>query len=133
MPFTPKKLAERVERVDFTFGGEPVFIEYRPAVLTGDGLAQFNAIQARAQVAASEEEADATLKEFGAWVSRVLSAWDYLEDPDEDGKPGPMVPLTPERVEREAKRYGDFVAACARVAMEHFTQGKAIGAASSAR
>lgn len=135
MPITPSQLANRRVAVTFEFGGMTAKLEYRPAVLSGDGGTQINELRKRLIAAneANDEAEVATLtQDIAAWISRLLASWDYMEDPAEDGTPGEMVPLTPERIAAEMDRFGDFIIACVAAAAEDHNAGKPSGVVSSA-
>lgn len=133
MPLTPNQLLYRRVPVTFDFAGETLHIEYYPAILSGNGISQLNAMRERIQAATTDEDVKPILLEFGGWMARLLASWDYLENPNEDGTPGPMVPLTAERIAAELERFSDFITACATAAVQDYQAGKTDGAASSAR
>ena len=137
MPITPHQLATRRKAVTFIFAGEPIHIEYYPAAVNAETMQEAQDIQTRLIAAsqdeqATEADAQALLLELGGWLTRVLASWDYLEDSSDDGTPGPMVPITAERLAHEITRFPDFIVAIINAIGQDFQQGKASGADSSA-
>ena len=135
MPITPSQLTQRTKATSFPFAGEQVAIEYHPAAINDESLAQLRDLSAQINDV-TDETPEATVNAlyllFGAWVARVLSWWEYNEDPAADGTPGAMVPLTPERIADEMRRFGDFVGACVQAAIVDYQGGKPTGDGSSA-
>ena len=145
MPFTPDKLDTRVVTVHFTFGDDETSIKYRPRAFSLDKqqaaqksierVQELNAVlddpkaSAKAK-AAAKDEADALNASAAAWIAEILVWWDYVESFNEDGTPGPMVPITPERVAQELETHTDFVQACLAAATEDYNRGKPNGDAS---
>jgi hypothetical protein len=132
MTITPKALASRRNAVDFAFAGEPVHLEYYPTVLSQMKAGELNDLAARANHANTEEEAQAVTLEMCQKLAPGLAAWDYVEFVNPDGTPGPMVPLTPERLAQEMEQYPDFIIACLQACFAHMQQGNATGTTASA-
>lgn len=141
MPLTPNKLVNRQNTVSFEFAGEKVHLTYSPNALNDEKKMQvLTAIQTRVKVAQAADEAGALPSDeeaaiehdFAEWFCDVITSWDYVED-SEDDQPGSMVPLAPERIALEIKRFGDFITRCAVEAVTDYQQSKNAGTASPAR
>ena len=146
MPMTPDKLDTRVVTVTFPFGDDEMTIKYRPRALSLDKqqaaqksierIQELNAVledpaaSAKAK-AAAKAEADALNASAAAWIAEIFAWWDYVESFNEDGTPGPMVPITAERVAQELEIHTDFLQACLAATTEDYNRGKPNGAASS--
>ena len=148
MPLTPDKLDVRVVSVTFGFGDDEMTIKYRPRAFSNDKMQEAQkAIQrvqelnalvenpktTKAAKAAAEAEAAELDATAAAWISDIFVWWDYVEYFNEDGTPGPMVPITPARISDEMQTHTDFVNACLVAAAEDYNRGKPSGAASSPR
>ena len=130
MPITPSQLEKRRKATPFPFAGEDVGIEYYPAAINDESLTALRTLSAKIGEITDEtpeNEVDALYLVFGAWVARILASWDYYENPAADGTPGLMIPLTPERIAEELRRFGDFVGACVRAAITDYQGGKPTG------
>ena len=148
MPLTPDKLDVRVVTVTFPFGDDEMTIKYRPRAFSNDKMQEAQRAIARVQdlnalvenpkttkaaKAAAEAEAAELDATAAAWISDIFVWWDYVEYFNEDGTPGPMVPITPARISEEMQTHTDFVNACLAAAAEDYNRGKPNGAASSPR
>lgn len=148
MPLTPDKLDTRVVTVTFKFGDDDMSIKYRPREFSMDKqqsalkaierVKELNAIADDPKsdprdVAAAKAEAETLDASASAWVAQILVWWDYVEYFNEDGTPGPMVPITPERISQEMETHTDLVTACMAAAAEDYNKGKPNGTASSSR
>lgn len=137
MPLSASKIQALKKPISFDYLGESVEIAYYPAALNGPALTRIQDIYQRMDAAQSnpdmtEAEADALMLECGAWVSGTLAAWDYVEDDPALGEVGQPVPLTPERIVFELKRFPDFITACVSEVGRDYNAGKTNGASSSA-
>jgi hypothetical protein len=100
MPITPRQIRERKGRVEFTFAGEPVWVEYAAALMEGITQDQADAWQEEIEACETPAQTRAVLAKM---VSDYVTAWDVVERINPDGTLGPMFPLTPERlVEHDA-------------------------------
>jgi hypothetical protein len=95
MPFTPQKIKERVTRVSFTIGGEPFWLEYRAAVVEALTQEKLERWQEEAGNCSTDEEQH---RYVAGILCELISAWDVVESIDDEGKPGPMLPLTVDTV-----------------------------------
>lgn len=137
MPISAGRIKAIKKCVEFDYLGNAVYVEYHPAALNGQALVTIQDIYRRMDAAQNdpditEAEADALLLEMGAWVADVFAGWDYLEDDPALGAVGEPVPLTPERMVFELKRFPDFITACVSAVGQDYHQGNATGASSSA-
>lgn len=89
MPVTMSTIANRRASTSFEVGGETVNIEYYPARVSAANQAQWNAWAAQAGDM-SEEEGKRFL---ASKVVEMIASWDVVESVNEDGTPGPTVPL----------------------------------------
>jgi hypothetical protein len=135
MSYTPSKLATRTRTIEFPFDGDTLHVTYRPSELNDANGKRIFAIGAELNSGEkTPEEVSALTLEFATIMSQVLVKWAYEEDANADGTPsGVMVPLTPERITAEMERFGDFVAAHMRAAVQDYQQGNASGTTSSGR
>lgn len=136
MPITPSALRQRRAVCHFEYMGETVTAEYYPASLGPETGPQLKGWIARATVAQErqdEDEARATLYEFGVWICAILAAWDYLEDaPDPTTGAAVMVPITPERLADEMARFPDFIMAVLVAIIQDRARGNVNGTTSPA-
>lgn len=145
---TPDKLDVRVVSVTFPFGDDEMTIKYRPRAFSNDKMQAANkAIQrvqelndlvenpktSKAAREAATAEADKLDAEASAWIADILVWWDFVEYFNDDGTPGPMVPITPARISQELETHTDFMQACLAAATEDYNKGKPNGTASSPR
>ena len=146
MPMTPDKLDTRVVTVTFPFGDDEMTIKYRPRGFSNDRvqraqqaiarIQELNALMENPKTSnaareAAAAEADQLDSQASVWIADILVWWDYVECFNEDGTPGPMVPITPARISQEMQTHTDFVNACLAAAAEDYNKGKPNGAASS--
>jgi hypothetical protein len=95
MPLTPQKIKERVNRVDFTIAGEPFWIEYRAAIVEALTQEKLERWQEEANACETEEEQH---RYIAGILCELISAWDCVESINDDGTPGPMLPLDVDHV-----------------------------------
>lgn len=95
MPITPKQIKERRQRANFTFGGEPVWVEYAASPVEALTREQVEAWQEQINACETPEEGNLLVAK---WVCEFVTAWDVYERQDEDGKYVDMWPLEPARV-----------------------------------
>jgi hypothetical protein len=90
MPFTPQKIKERANRVNFVIGGEPFWLEYRAAVVEALTQEKIERWQEEASACETDEEQH---RYVAGILCELISAWDVVESIGADGAPGPMLPL----------------------------------------
>lgn len=69
MAYKPSARRDRTKRVTVTFDGEELWVEYRPASITGE---MYDSIA----------ELKRSYQQDARWVERVITAWEVV---DEDG------------------------------------------------
>lgn len=121
MSITSSVLKTLKKHVAFEYCGETVNVEYYPAALGDDSMAQARKLNAQMQAAMSADDEQAiadTSRAIAAWVCTWLAGWDYMLDDNSAPQP-----ITTDNILTQMSTFSDFMQTISRVVMEHKTQG----------
>ena len=96
MPLSLAKLTAATAHATLDIGGETLEVEWFPKRYSSAMMHRFSAFDRIADL--SPEEMVAALDTAADMLAQLVASWDFYENIADDGTPGPVVALTPERL-----------------------------------